>query len=86
MHTSRVRKVGGSAMLAIPPPLLDALNLKPGDDVVLTVDDAGHLVVAPRARPRYSRDELLAQCHPKARRTTEDRTWFGAKPAGRELP
>lgn len=84
MHTTNLRKVGGSTMLAVPPALLDVLNLKPGAKVALAVD-AGRLVVAPQTRPHYTLDELLAQCHPKARRTTEDRAWLGAKPVGREL-
>jgi antitoxin ChpS len=36
-------------------------------------------------RPRYTLDELLAQCDPKARRTKEDREWLVDKPAGGEL-
>lgn len=85
MHTTNLRKVGGSTMLAVPPALLDVLNLKPGAEVALTVD-AGRLVVAPQARPRYTLDELLAQCQPKERRTAEDKAWLDAKPVGRELP
>lgn len=84
MHTTSLRKVGGSTMLAVPPALLDVLNLKPGAKVALAVD-AGRLVVAPQARPHYTLDELLAQCHPKARRTAADRAWLDAKPVGREL-
>lgn len=84
MHTTNLRKVGGSTMLAVPPALLEMLNLKPGAKVAVTVD-AGRLVVAPQARPRYTLQELLAQCRSSARRTTEDRAWLGAKPVGREL-
>jgi antitoxin ChpS len=84
MHTTNLRKVGGSTMLAVPPALLDILNLKPGAKVALAVD-AGRLVVAPQTRPHYTLNELLAQCYPKARRTTEDRSWLDAKPVGHEL-
>lgn len=85
MHTTNLRKVGGSTMLAVPPALLEVLDLKPGSEVALAID-AGRLVVVPQTRPRYTLDELLAQCHPKARRAAEDRAWLGAKPVGRELP
>ena len=46
---------------------------------------AGRLVVEPPKRPRYTLDELLAQCDFKARRTKEDREWLDNQPAGREL-
>lgn len=84
MHTTSLRKVGGSTMLAVPPALLDILNLKPGAKVVLAVD-AGRLVVTPQSRPHYTLEELLAQCHPKIRGTAEDRGWLRGKPVGREL-
>lgn len=84
MHTTNLRKVGGSTMLAVPPALLDVLNLKPGAKVALAVD-AGRLVVEPQARPHYTLDELLARCNPKGRRAAEDRVWLGSKPVGREL-
>ena len=84
MYTTNLRKVGGSTMLAVPPALLDVLTLKAGTKVAVAVD-AGRLVVAPQTRPHYTLDELLAKCHPKAKRTAEERAWLDAKPAGREL-
>lgn len=84
MHTTNLRKVGGSTMLAVPPALLDVLNLKPGATVGVSID-AGRLVIVPEARPHYTLEELLAQCRPQARRTVEDRAWLHAKPVGREL-
>ena len=33
MHTTNLRKVGGSVMLAVPPALLDILHLQPGATV-----------------------------------------------------
>jgi len=72
-------------MLAIPKPMLDALDLAPDDTVGLSIK-AGRLVVDPNRRPRYSLDELLAQCKPKAaRRSREDRDWLMRPPRGREL-
>ena len=84
MHTTSLRKVGGSVMLAVPPALLDALQLRPGSKVGLAVQN-GRLVVEPRQRPRYTLDELLAQCNPKAPRSKEDREWLDSKPVGHEL-
>jgi len=83
-HAVRLRKVGGSIMLAIPKPVLDALDLAPNSSVGLSVK-AGRLVVDPQKRRRYSLDELLAQCKPAARRAREDRDWVRGRPAGREF-
>jgi antitoxin ChpS len=84
MHTTNLRKVGGSVMLAVPPALLDVLQLQPGARVGIAVE-SGRLVVEPRQRPRYTLNELLAQCDPKARRPKQQREWLNSKPVGGEL-
>ena len=84
MYTTNLRKVGGSIMLAVPPALLDILHLRPGAKVGLAVQ-GGRLVVEPQQRPRYTLDELLAQCNPRARRSKEEREWLDGKPVGGEL-
>jgi antitoxin ChpS len=92
MHTTNLRKVGGSVMLTVPPALLHVLQLQPGARVGIAVE-SGRLVVQPRKRPRYSLDELLAQCDPKARHSKQgskraskqEREWLDSKFVGREL-
>jgi antitoxin ChpS len=84
MHTTYLRKVGGSVMLAVPPALLDTLNLGPGAEVGIGIE-GGRLVVEPRQRRRYTLNELLAQCNPKARRTKAEQEWIDSKPVGGEL-
>ena len=84
MYTTNLRKVGGSIMLAVPPALLDILHLGPGTKVGLAVQ-GGRLVVEPQQRPRYTLNELLAQCSPQARRSKEEREWLEGKPLGGEL-
>jgi antitoxin ChpS len=84
MHTTNLRKVGGSIMLAVPPAILDILHLQAGATVGLAVDH-GRLVVEPILRPRYSLDELLAQCDASAEFSEEDRVWLDSKPVGSEL-
>ena len=84
MHTTSLRKVGGSVMLTVPPALLEQLSLQPGAKVGIAVE-SGRLIVEPKLRPRYTMDELLAQCNPKAKRTREEREWLAGKPAGGEL-
>lgn len=84
MHTTKLRKVGGSVMLAVPPVLLDILHLQPGAQVGLSVQD-GQLVVEPRQWSRYSLDELLAQCDSGIPPGDEEREWLDDKPVGGEL-
>lgn len=83
MYTTKLRKVGGSVMLAVPPALLDALGLAADKTVGLDVKD-GDLIVKP-ARPRYTLDELLDQCDPDAPFSEEDRVFLDSPPVGREL-
>jgi antitoxin ChpS len=84
MHTTSLRKVDGSIMLAVPPVLLDILQLTPGAKVGLAVQ-SGRLIVEPRQRPHYTLDELLAHCDPKARRGKEERAWLRDQASGGEL-
>jgi len=84
MHTTNLRKVGGSVMLAVPPALLDILRLQPGVQVGIAVE-GGRLVVEPQPRRRYTLHELLSQCHPKAPRAKREREWINSKAVGREL-
>jgi antitoxin ChpS len=84
MHTTNLRKVGGSVMMAVPPALLDLLHIGAGAKVGLAVDN-GRLVVDPQPRPRYTLDELLAQCDGAAEQNDEDNTWLDGAPTGDEL-
>jgi antitoxin ChpS len=84
MHTTTLRKVGGSVMLAVPPAILDVLQFRAGATVGLSVED-GCLVVTAQPRPRHTLDELLAQCQGSEEVADEDRTWLEGTPAGREL-
>ena len=84
MHTTSLRKVGGSIMLAVPPAILDMLHLKAGTTVGLAVDH-GRLVIEPSPRPHYSLEELLAQCDASAAISQEDISWLNEQPVGNEL-
>ncbi len=83
MHTTNLRRVGGSVMLAVPPALLDLLELGVGARVNIAVEN-GRLIVEPRTRPSYTLDELLAQCEEGAP-SDDDRAWLDARPVGNEL-
>lgn len=82
-YTARLRKVGGSVMLAIPPALLDALDLKSDASVDMTIE-AGRLMVEAKAVPRYTLEDLLAECDPEASEA-DDRDWLDAPAVGREV-
>jgi len=84
MHTTHLRKVGGSVMLAVPRPLLDLLHLQAGAVVDIGVDD-GRLIVEPKPRLRYTLEQLLAQCEPSASVSAEEREWLDTPPVGNEL-
>ncbi len=84
MHTTNLRKVGGSVMLAVPPALLDVLQLTAGARVDIGIEN-GRLIVAPKTRPNYSLAELLAECNPTEATDDDDRAWLDAKPVGNEL-
>ncbi len=84
MHTANLRKVAGSFMLAVPSSLLDVMHLAAGATVGVAIDN-GCLLFNPNPRPRYTLDELLAQCDAFAEISPEDRKWLNAAPVSNEL-
>lgn len=85
MHFARLRRVGGSVMLAIPRAFLDQLDLGPQADVAISIDGDRLVIGHPERRPSYTLAALLAQCDSKApfEEAGEDRTSESA--SGREL-
>lgn len=71
-------------MIAVPPALLELLNLRAGSPVGMTIEE-GKLILEPAPKPRYSLDELLAVCDPEAPLSAEDQQWLEGRPQGREL-
>jgi antitoxin ChpS len=84
MHTTNLRKVGGSVMLAVPPAILELLHLQAGTTVGVAVED-GRLVVEPKPRLRYTMAELLAASDYAQPQSPEEREWVDAPAMGREL-
>jgi antitoxin ChpS len=83
-YTAKLRKVGGSVMLAIPPALLEALDLKSDTQVGMSIE-SGKLLVEPKIRTRYTLEALIAECDPHAPETEDDQAWTEAPAVGREL-
>jgi antitoxin ChpS len=84
MHTTNLRKVGGSVMLAVPPAILDLLHLKVGATVGLEVDGE-RLVVKPNIKPRYTLAELLEASDYSQPQPAEEREWIDSPSVGGEL-
>lgn len=84
MHTTNLRKVGGSTMLAVPPAFLDQLHLQAGTTVGLAIDH-GCLVVKPNPRPHYTLAELLAKSDYSQPQPDSEREWVDAPAVGGEL-
>ena len=84
MYTTNLRKVGGSIMLAVPPAVLDQLQLQAGATVGLAIDH-GCLVVDPSPRPRYTLAELLAASDYSQPQPAGEREWVDAPAVGGEL-
>jgi antitoxin ChpS len=84
MLTTKLRRVGGSIMMVVPPAILDMLQLQADATVVLAVEGERLIVESPQ-RARYTLAELLAQCDSDAPHSQEDREWQDSAPVGREL-
>ncbi len=84
MYTANLRKVGGSIMLAVPPAILEMLDMDSGSPVTMGVE-AGRLVIEPRKCKKYSLQELLSQCDETAPVSDEDRDWLTNPAQGKEL-
>ena len=84
VHTTSLRKVGGSIMLAVPPAILDLLHLEVGATVGLEVDGE-RLVVNPNIKPRYTLAELLEASDYSQPQPAEEREWIDSPSVGGEL-
>ena len=87
MHNTTFRKVGGSIMMAIPPAVLEALNIQPGDTAMLDVRD-GQLIAIPtveakRRRSKYALSELLDNTDYPL--DDSEREWVDEAAKGREI-
>ena len=84
MYTSNLRKVGGSVMLAVPPAILDMVQLRSGSTVNLMVE-SGRLILSPEPNKRTTMQELVAPCDAEAPLPVDASGWTDAAPVGKEL-
>ena len=83
MQLTTLRKVGGSVMMTLPSALLEQLQLAAGSTVGLELE--GDRLIIKSSRPRYTLEELLAQCDPSVAISDEEREWLDTPAVGREL-
>ncbi len=84
MHTAKLRSVGGSTMVAIPPHIMEELRLAPNATVSLTIE-RGKIIICPQARKgRMGLKARLAMCDYSKPISREARDWVTGPRAGRE--
>lgn len=83
MHSAKLRKLGGSTVVAIPPALLKVTGLSPTDEVTINVKDS-KLIIERKGRTHYTLAELMSQCDLTKRLSKEEREWLDAPRVGRE--
>ncbi|OJT95727.1 MAG: hypothetical protein BGN83_00700 [Rhizobium sp. 63-7] len=84
MATSTLRNVGGSVMMTVPKPVLEELGLQANSKVDVSVQD-GSILVTPKARPKYTVEELVAEWTPWPERTPEEQEWLDTPSVGNEI-
>ncbi len=70
-------------MMAVPPALLEQLHISAGSTVGVELD--GERLIVKSTRPRYTLEELLAQCDPSIPMTDEEREWLDAPAVENEI-
>ena len=83
MTVEILKEVGGSTVLPLSDAVLSELGLKADSRVVVRVD-AGRILVEPIARPRYTLDNLMAQCDLSLPLSAEERDWLDSPRVGAE--
>lgn len=84
MHRTKLRKVGGSVMMAIPPALLEVADLRTGSDVTVSFS-SGKLVIERPAKPAYTLQQLLDVSDYAGEHSGEDNSWTTDSAIGHEL-
>lgn len=82
---TQVRKIGNSAGTIIPAPILKELKLREGDSIDISVGDNCIIIKAATGKPKYSLEDLLKKCNPKAPKNKKLDAWEQTKPVGNEI-
>jgi antitoxin ChpS len=76
-----IRKYGNSSVVVLPPGLMRDLGIQVGTSLSMNSAD-GVITLAPKKR--YTLEELVAQCNPKAKPPFDMAAWDGMPSVGRE--
>lgn len=71
-------------MVAIPKRVLELVGLQAGSRLDIELDAEQRIVLTPRKAPRYTLEELVAQCDPAAPLSLEDQAWLDDAPLADE--
>jgi antitoxin ChpS len=84
MQTVRLRKVGGSIMLAVPPTILAQLDVSMGADMSISIEN-GAIIAKPKLTKKFDLEQLLAEHEAFLKTVDRDDEWLDSPPRGREL-
>ena len=91
-NVTTLKAAGGSLIMTVPANVRKALSLVAGTQMSISVEGAGMVVEVVESnapikvrRPKYTLEELLADCNPDAPMSEEERAWHDAPPVGREI-
>jgi antitoxin ChpS len=76
-----IRKYGNSSVVVLPPSLMRDLGIHVGTSLSMKTVD-GVITLAPKKR--YSLEELVAQCKPRAKPPADMAAWDAMPAVGRE--
>ena len=83
-RTAKLRSVGGSTMVAIPPNFMEQLQLRANATAGVGLE-AGKIVISPQpGKGRIGLKARLRMCNFSKRMTKGEREWIDAPRAGRE--
>lgn len=85
MPVAKLRKVGGSVMVTLPPSVLQEARMAEGASVDVSVDAASGTIALKSTAPRYTLAELLAEVDPSLEDAEETARWLSDGPVGSEI-
>lgn len=78
-----LKKMGNSTAVIIPPPVLKTLGLAVGHALTMDTTKDGRIVLTPK--PKYTLEEMIAQCDLSAPPPADMADWDAMKPEGGEV-
>ena len=76
-----VRKYGNSSVVVLPPAFMRDLGIQVGSSLAMSTTD-GVITLAPKKR--YTLEDLVAQCNPRAKPPADITAWDNMPSVGRE--